>query len=215
MRTTIFGLTVLLTTTVMAAPIAPESSRTMSVNEAQVRQWNDFAERLHHLHRRQLEGRTIRETERTGGYARHPDFYREVEYIDADSGRLLSRIQWERDNPDRFHAIEVYVYGKNGRLERDYMAWFLPQYRNAPRQTTINLYQYSESFTGWRQFDASGRRIYEKCSRAADKKVLIELADEDRIAEAEDQPDGIAHSAEYQRCFGELPKVAGRYLIPQ
>jgi hypothetical protein len=109
----------------------------------------------------------------------------------------------------------VYVYDGNGRLERDYMTWFLPEFRNAPRQTTVNLYQYNGDWTGWRQFDASGRRIYEKCSSATDRRVLIELTDEDRIVEAEEQPDGIAHSASYRRCFGELPLTAGVYLTPQ
>jgi hypothetical protein len=210
-----FGLVAALAALTTAASVAQESSRAVSVNEAQVRQWNDFAERLLHLHRRQLEGRTIHKAERTGGYARQPDFYREIDYIDADSGRLLSRVQWERANPDRFHAIEVYVYGTDGRLARDYMAWYLPEHRNAPRQTTINLYQYNGGLTGWRQFDASGKRIYEKCSTATNGRVLIELEDEDRIAEAEAGADGIAHGPDYRRCFGELPKVAGRYLVPQ
>jgi hypothetical protein len=215
MRTISVGIAMGLSVLVAAPASARESSRAVSVDDTQVRQWNNFADQLQRLHRRQLEGRTIREVERSGGYARQPDFYREVEYIDADSGQLLSRIQWERGNPERVHAIEVYVHDNSGRVARDYMAWYLPEHRNAPRQTTINLYQHGGDLTGWRQFDASGKRIYEKCQGAADRKVLIELADEDRIAEAEARPDGVAHSADYSLCFGDLPKTAGRYLTPQ
>jgi hypothetical protein len=214
MKASISGLTAVLVALVSAPLDAKDSSRSVSVNEAQVRQWNAFADRLHQLHRNQMEGRTVRTAERTGGYARQPDFYREVDYVDAANGRLLSRVQWERDQPERFHAIEVYVYNDNGRLARDYMAWYLPGYRNAPRQTAINLYQHGGGLTGWRQFDASGKRIYEKCT-AADRTVLIELADEDRIAEAEELQDGVARSADYRRCFGNLPLTAGVYLTPQ
>ena len=105
---------------------AREDTRSVQVNEDQVKRLNAFADKLHRLHQQQLQGRKIHETEQFGGYARLPEFYREVSYFDADSGRLLSRIQWERNAPERIHTIEVYVYDDRGRLARDYMAWFLP-----------------------------------------------------------------------------------------
>lgn len=198
-----------------AAAGAREETRAVQVNEDQVQRWNAFVDKLHRLHRQQIVGRKIRETEQLGGYARLPEFYREVSYYDADNGRLLSRIQWERQNPDRIHTIEVYVYDDRGRVARDYMAWYLPDYRNAPREATINLYHYEGGLQGWRQFNASGDRIYEKCTRQPEGTVLIELKGEDRIEHAEENPRSEVYGADYRRCFGTLQKTAGRYLTPQ
>ncbi len=193
---------------------AKEGNTSVQVNDNEVRRWNAFADSLYRLHRQQLTGRKLRETEQLGGYAGLPEFYREVSYYDADTGRLLSRIQWERAQAERIHSIEVYVYGADGRLARDYLAWYLPDARNAPRQTAVNLHHYAGELHGWRQFDASGNRIYEKCSRVPDEKPLFDLSGEDRIAHAEADPRSVVHSGEYRRCFGSLPKTAGAFLQP-
>ncbi len=199
---------------VAMAAAAKEDNTSVQVNDEEVRRWNAFADSLYRMHRQQLTGRKLREAEQVGGYAGMPGFYREVSYYDAGTDRLLSRIQWERENPERIHTIEVYVYDDKGRVARDYMAWYLPHYRNAPRQTTINLHHYAGDLHGWRQFDASGNRIYEKCSRTPDEKPLFDLSGEDRIAHAEDNPRSIVYSGEYRRCFGNLPKTAGAFLRP-
>ncbi|MEK7262436.1 MAG: hypothetical protein AAB194_03900 [Pseudomonadota bacterium] len=193
---------------------AREDTRSVQVNEDQVQRLNAFVDKLHRLHQQQLQGRKIREAEQLGGYARLPEFYREVSYFDADSGRLLSRIQWERANPDRIHGIEVYVYDDRGRVARDYMAWYLPHYRNAPRQTSVNLHHYEGDLHGWRQFDGVGTRTYEKCTRVPGEKLVFELTEE-RIEQAEDTPGSVAHGQDYKRCFRGLGKTAGRYLTPQ
>ncbi len=213
MRTLLAGICLALVAVAAGAQTRPNPD-TVQVDDQSVRQWNTFADSLYRLHQRQIAGRKIREAEQIGGYARLEGFYREVSYHDADTGRLLSRIQWERANPERIHTIEVYVYDDQGRVARDYMAWYLPHYRNAPRQTTINLHHYDGGLHGWRQFDASDNRIYERCSRQPGDKVLIELRGEDRIGHAEENP-RIVNSREYQRCFGGLQKTAGRYLMPQ
>ena len=193
---------------------AREDTRSVQVNEDQVQRLNAFVDKLHRLHQQQLQGRKIREAEQFGGYARLPEFYREVSYFDADSGRLLSRIQWERANPDRIHGIEVYVYDDRGRVARDYMAWYLPHYRNAPRQTSVNLHHYEGDLHGWRQFDGVGTRTYEKCTRVPGEKLVFELTEE-RIEQAEDTSGSVAHGQDYKRCFRGLGKTAGRYLTPQ
>ena len=190
--------------------------RTGSVETDQVTVWNRFADRLMALHRKQLVAHKVRETEEFGGYANMPRFYREVSYYDSHSGRLLSRIQWETENPDRVHGIEVNIYDAKGRLARDYMAWYLPKFRNAPRATTINLYHYGRGARGWRQFDASGNRIYERCNAWDGSKVgdkLLEL-DEDSLADALSDKKGIMASELYSRCFGDLAASAGPYLNP-
>jgi len=193
---------------------AREDTRSVQVNEDQVKRLNAFADKLHRLHQQQLQGRKIHETEQFGGYARLPEFYREVSYFDTDSGRLLSRIQWERKNPDRIHGIEVYIYDAAGRVARDYLAWYLPHYRNAPRQTAINLHHYEGDLHGWRQFDGSGVRTYEKCTRIPGEQLVFELAEE-RIEQAEETPGSVAHTQDYKRCFGDLEKTAGEFLQPQ
>ncbi len=202
----------------LAGGVAAAQTRTapdtVPVDDQRVRQWNAFADDLYRLHQRQTAGRQIRETEQVGGYARLEGFYREVSYYDAANGRLLSRIQWERENPERIHTIEVYVYDDRGRVARDYMAWYLPHFRNAPRQTTINLHHYDGELHGWRQFDASDNRIYERCTQLPDGKVVLELWGEDRIDHAEENP-RVVNSREYRRCFGGLEKTAGKFLQPQ
>jgi hypothetical protein len=188
------------------------ASSAISEDEEQVRVWNIFADNLYQLHLRQLRTAAVRETERTGGYKDQPDFFREVVYTDARSGRILSRIEWERKRPERIHAIEVYIYDAQGRLVRDYMAWFLPEFRNAPRQTTINLYHYGDGLRGWRQFDASGRRIYEKCTN--DKQVTLIEMQQDEIARAAASSRGSMQEETYQGCFGGLDTEADDYLTP-
>lgn len=198
-----------------AAAQTRDNTVTVRVDDERVQQWNVFADRLYRLHRQQTRGRDIRESEKIGGYARLEGFYREVSYHDAESGRLLSRIQWERENPERIHTIEVYLYDDRGRVARDYMAWYLPNFRNAPRNTAINLYHYDNGLRGWRQFNASGERVYEKCTRLSDGRTVLEPWGEYRIDDAEVDPRSVAHSTEYRRCFGGLPRTAGRYLTPQ
>lgn len=197
---------------------AADQVRAVNVQEDQVTTWNRFAEGVLKLHHRQLQGRNIEQSEEFGGYRGLPRFYREITYRDAESKRVLSRIQWERERPDRVHSIEVYVYDPQGRLLRDYLAWYLPLARNAPRATAINLYHYDDELRGWRQFDASNERTYEKCSEwreAKEQRTLIELS-ERKLEEVLAEPDkGIAASALYQRCFAALADTATRYLEPK
>lgn len=215
MRKLPMWLLVIIAAVAMAPVGAQESSRPVQVNEQKAQQWNVFADNLYRLHKQQVAGRRIREAEQVGGYARLEGFYREVSYHDAANGRLLSRIQWERDNPDRIHGIEVYVHDDQGRVVRDYMAWYLPHYRNAPRATAINLYHFDGDLHGWRQFDASNTRTYERCTRQPNGAVVLEYPDEDRLAEAAQDRRSAMHGPEYRRCFAGLGKTAGRYLTPQ
>lgn len=198
----------------VGAVIAAQATVAQSLQpqEDQVRRSNAFVENLHKLHQQQLQGKKIRETEEIGGYKDLPQFYREVTYHDATTGRVLSRIQWERSTPSRIHAIEVYVYDDTGRVVRDYSAWFLPRYRNAPRETNINFYNYSDGTRAWRQFDVFGNRMYEKCH--AGERVLVELWGDD-ISRAQDDPKSVVHGPDYRRCFAMLATTPGKYVVPQ
>lgn len=194
-----------------AAPVV----QTMKEDNRHVRVWNRFADEVYRLHRRQLEGRDIRESAQIGGYANTPRFYREVEYRDADSGRLLSRIRWEREHPDRVHVIEVYVHDAKGRVLRDYTAAYLPHYRNAPTQTLISLHAYHGGLHAFRTFDASGARIFERCEGEEGGKAVSLMLDEAQIDDGLHGVAGPMQSTLYQRCFAGLPQEAGRYLQPQ
>lgn len=189
---------------------ARAQGQSIQVNEEQVRRSNAFVEQMLRLHEQVLAAHEWRSTERTGGYKDLPEFYREVTYRDAKTGRLLGRVQRERAHPERVHGVEVYVYDDGGRLVRDYFAWYLPRYRNAPRQTHVNFYSHAGELRGWRQFDGSGLKVYEKCT--ADAKVLVELWDDD-ISRAEDDPASVMHTPVYRRCFAGLPDSIAAYEL--
>lgn len=189
--------------------------RPMKEDKTHVNTWNDFATALFQLHKRQLKGRKIRKTSVVGGYSGRPAFYKEVSYIDADSGKMLSRIQWEKENPTRIHTIEVFIYDKQGRMVREFSAAFLPDYRNAPTQTLINFYAYNGKLTGMRQFDAGNDLIYENCKgEFKGKKVNIRLFEED-LHGSDSDIEKLMKSKLYKTCMKGLPAKAGKYLMPQ
>ena len=191
------------------------SEQQLRADDQQVSQWNKFVDELYRLHERQIDGRKIKTTEQIDGYHMMPEFYREVFYYDKDSGRLLSRVAWEREHPDRLHEIEVFVYDERGRVKRDFLARFLPIYRNAPVQTLINFHGYSGDAHSFRQFDASDNLIYENCrGNLNGEEILIDL-EEDQIMQAKTRENSIMDSLDYEVCFGDLPRSAGKYLRPQ
>ncbi|MEW6330309.1 MAG: hypothetical protein AB1560_02510 [Pseudomonadota bacterium] len=190
---------------------ALSASIAMDVNQEQVRQWNRFAQMLVELHEKAVAQHEIRESEETGRHG--GEFagrfsYREVSYHDAKSGRLLSRIRRGTDSPDKIQMIDVFIYDPSGRVTRDYTAIYLPWARNAPIRTYINLHQYQDGLHGFRQFDASGNRLYEQC-RGKYSGGQVDLSLEDyRIDE------NITATTAYRACFGKLPATADNYLTP-
>lgn len=208
----------LLCTAVFAASASAvdKEAASLKVDQAQVDAWNAFAEALYEVHQQRLQQHTVRTSERIGGYGGYlgePDFYREVRYYDAGSGRLLSRIQWERKRPDVIHMIEVLFYDGKARVQRDYLAAYLPRFRNAPVQTLINFHNYDDGLHAFRQFDASGHRIYEQCNGTYfGDKVSLSLEEWDMQPYA-DNPE-LFDSPAYLACFEPLPLRAGPYLNP-
>ncbi|HKK05588.1 MAG TPA: hypothetical protein VKA50_07050 [Gammaproteobacteria bacterium] len=186
----------------------------MHEDNVHVRTWNRFADDLLALHQRRMARREVRTEERIGGYADIPDFYREVSYFDADTGRLLSRIRWEREHPDTVHVIELYIRDAQGRVIRDYTAAFLPYYRNAPSQTLISLHRYHGDLHAFRTFDASGARIFERCQGNWQERDIDVMLDEDEIYDQEGEPGSVMESPVYKACFGDLQTTAEGYLKP-
>ncbi len=189
------------------------AAQTLQEDNQHVRTWNRFAEQVYVLHQQLTQSDDIRKQIRHGGYAQMPEFYREERFYQGD--RLISKVQWEKAKPELLHTIEVYIHDDQGRVIRDYIAAYLPTYRNAPTQTLISLHRYQDDLHAFRSFDASGYRVIERCTGSLDGQDVNLLLDEDEIAEAQGDPQGIMASTVYQACFGELHTEAGKYLTPQ
>jgi len=194
---------------------AKENISQMKVDVKQVTQWNNFADSLYVLHQALIKNTPIRTEENVGGYGgvTAGDFYTEIRYYDKNTGRLLSKIQWELERPDVIHNIEIFIY-ENGRLVRDYYAGYLPHHRNAPLHTMVNFYGDEDELLSFRQFDASGERIYEQCSGKHFAEVVdISLENDEWLSPIGESLKMIS-SEPYIACFGNTPKEVGMYINP-
>ena len=201
---------------VLITPFALAQSKSQSMKEdvQHVQRWNKFFNSLLELHQQNMQHRKIETTEHLGGYAGQPNFYREVSYYDKASHRLLSRIQWETKHPRRAHTVEVFLYDDQGRVDRDYLAAYLPHFRNAPIQTLINLHHYNGDLHSYRQFDASGNLIYEHCERGKkNQNILIQLDEDDISFYHRGMMQNIDDKL-YHKCFDGLEETATNYLNP-
>lgn len=184
----------------------------MKVDNQHVRVWNKFAKDTLALHKKLTDGKNFEVKTTVGGYANVKDFYIEHRYF--DNGKLISQVQWEKDDPKTLHTIEVFVHDQEGRVIRDYMAAYLPFYHNAPTQTLISIHHYSEQLHAFRSFDASGDVVLERCT-GKDKKgqdVNLLLDEDDLIYDLDD----LMSSKEYKSCFAGLKQTKlGKYIIPQ
>lgn len=213
MRKKIFLFTIILLQGI--STVSADASDGMHADNIHVKSWNHFADLVYQLHKKQISGKQITKTEKMGGYAHNPDYYREVTYVDKKNGRLLSRIQWENNNPDTIHSIEVFVYDKKGRMARDYSASYLPGYHNAPVQTLINIHNYYGGLHAYRQYDVSKDIIYEYCEGDFNgKRHQIRLFEDDLHA-TDPESRQLFSSAVYKACFGEIQSSIGKYIRPQ
>jgi len=184
----------------------------MKGDNIHVRVWNKFANDSLTLHKKLTEGKNLEIKTSIGGYANVKNFYIEQQYL--DKGKLISQVQWEKDDPTTLHTIEVYLYDNKGRVVRDFMAAYLPFYHNAPTQTLISFHHYTGNLHAFRSFDASGDKVLERCSGENETGQIVNLIlDEDDLY---NDPDEIIGSKEYNSCFSALKqKTLGKYIIPQ
>jgi len=205
-KITIFFLILPFMSTVVHATEA------MKGDNNHVRIWNKFANDSINLHKKLIDGKKLEVKTRIGGYANVKDFYIEHRYF--DKGKLISQVQWEKDNPKTLHTIEVFVHDKQGRVIRDFMAAYLPFYHNAPTQTLISIHHYTGGLHAFRSFDASGDVVLERCTGKNEKGHEVNmLLDEDDLI---NDPDDIMGSKEYNSCFDGLKQEKlGKYIIPQ
>lgn len=173
--------------------------------------WDAFAKNVLALHKKLISQTKVVKKTKTGGYAHMPEFYKEESFYDARTHKLISKVQWEKDNPDVLHTIEVYLYDKQGRVIRDYAAAYLPEYHKAPTQTLISLHAYHGDLHAFRTFDASGYTIDEGCRGQYQGKEVQIILDEGEIEDGAPE----MKTPEYQICFEGLQTKAGKYLMPQ
>lgn len=186
----------------------------LKADNTQIMQWNKFAEQVYVLHKKQIINKAVVTKKSVGGYAQYPEYYIETNYFDKKTGLLLSRIQREQKNFNNIHLIEVFIYNEDNRLIRDYMAAYLPEYRNAPIQTLINFHYSDNELRSYRQFDASGNRIYEQCQGSHfDTKFMISLEEHEIPNNAGILPASVSNEL-YLACFNQLSATAGKYIIP-
>lgn len=184
-------------------------------NNVHARTWNKFAADVLVLHKHLQKKKKLTVTKQTGGYFGNPDFYNEEIHTDASNGKLVSRVQWEREDPEKLHTIEVFIHDKKGRVIRDYAAAYLPNYRNAPVQTLVSFYVYNGMLMAYRTFDASGDRIGERCVGKLKGEEVNFLLDEDEIVDALDGYSDRMEQPDYKACFKGLREEVGKYLLPQ
>ncbi len=193
--------------------IAAEDNK-MKEDNQHIRTWNAFADNVLKLHHKLINKHRHKMEKSSGGYAENKEFYIEENYISEKTGKLLSKVQWEKDNPDVMHTIEVYVHNDKGQIARDFMAAYLPGYHNAPVQTLISFHQYKDKLHGFRTFDATGDRVLERCEGEYKGEPFEFILDEDELYEAEMSGNPIDKKM-YALCIGELPTKLGKYITPQ
>ena len=188
------------------------ATESMKGDNTHVRVWNKFANDTLALHKKLTDGKNHQIKTSIGSYANVKDFYIEHRYF--DNGRLVSQVQWEKDDPTTLHTIEVYVHDKQGRVIRDFMAAYLPFYHNAPSQTLISIHHYTGDLHAFRSFDASGDVVLERCTgkNKNGNDVNMLLDEDDLIYDSDD----IMATKDYNSCFDGLKQdKLGKYIIPQ
>lgn len=185
---------------------------TMEEDEHHINTWNEFADRVLQLHRVQIANKKVRKKERIGGYMGQEEFYLEQVFTEKKwKGKVISTVQWELENRDQMHMVAVNIYDKKGRLIRDYLAAYLPEHRNAPIQTLINLHYHGKGLHAYRQFDASGNKIYEFCRGKIGKEEVHLSLWEDEFYKANNP---VFDTVSYQMCFDNLPKTSSQFSNP-
>lgn len=184
----------------------------MKGDNVHARVWNKFASDSLALHKKLTNGKNYQVKKSIGSYANVKNFYTEYRYL--NKGKLVSQVQWEKDDPKTLHTIEVFVHDEKGRIARDFMAAYLPFFHNAPTQTLISFHHYTGNLHSFRSFDATGDTLLERCMGTDENGQEVNfLLDEDDLF---NDPDDIIGSKEYNSCFAGLKQQElGKYIIPQ
>jgi len=206
----------LLMSLIPAVQVAAESNQqALQEDKNQVQQWNKFAKICLQAHKRRVSTNQVTTSERKGGYRGRPNFYNEITYKDANTGKMISRIQWETESPDDVHVIELFDYDNSGRVIRDYTAAYLPGPRNAPVQTLAAFHAYNGDLHAFRSFDATGEAVFESCSGNLNGESVDISLEDYQIEDVRKGIEKLGSTPEYQTCFKGLPLKPGEKLYPQ
>lgn len=171
----------------------------------------DFHRGVYALHERQIVGRAVRTTEETGSYdgaAAKGYRYRVTSYYDADTGKLLSRIERNADSPEAIHIAEVNIYDAGGRIVRDFFSSAPPWMPAYPSHAYINLHHYNGRLHSFRQFELDGQVNYEFCEGEFEGKQVRISLDWTDINEKN------TAAPAYKACFEGLRNDWEPYVIP-
>ena len=172
---------------------------------------SDFHRAVYVLHEQQIAQHSIRTEEKTRDYeglAAVGYRYRITSYYDAETGRLLSRIQRDADVPQAIHIAEVNVYDADGRLVRDFFSSAPPWKPIHPSHAYINLHNHNGQLHSFRQFELDGQVNYEFCEGVLKGKPIRIALDWSDINEK------TIASSEYQACFDGMSKDWAQYTTP-
>jgi len=186
-------------------------------DDTHVPRWNKFVDDLFTVHQHLIKDRNVYTKESNGGYGgvtNDTEFYHEVRYYDGETDRLLSNIKRENKNPDNIHAIDVNIYDDQGRIIRDYSAYYLPKYRNAPYQTLIDIHHYSKNLHSIRQFDANNELLFEFCEGTHNGEPVKISHESHEIPDRISDINKKSQRDMYKACFNQMTKSAGAYINP-
>lgn len=184
----------------------------------QVATWNRFAEGLlalqQHLVKIEPQKKQV-QSGQYGGSMWGDTLYTDTLYHHKKTKQLTAKIRKVKGDRAPYNTLEVYLRDKKGILWRDYTVAYLPGFPNAPYQTLINFHDYNEGLHGIRQFDASGRLIYEQCTgKYFGDAIDLRLEDYEIPDRVSAVGDGLLQEA-YRVCFQHLSKDASAYLNPK
>jgi len=171
----------------------------------------EFHRAVYALHEQQIARHAVRTEEASGKYegvAAAGYRYRITSYYDAETGRLLSRIQRDAQVLEAIHIAEVNVYDAEGKLIRDYSSSAPPWNPTHPSHAYINLHHYNGRLHSFRQYELEGQVNYVFCEgELAGKPVRI-------ARDWSDVTDQTRASTEYRACFDGMSKDWALYTAP-
>lgn len=124
----------------------------------------EFHRAVYALHQQETANRVVKTEVEQGQYegaAAGSYGYIETRYLDAETGRLISRVRRDAKDPNSIHIAEVNLYDERGKLIRDYGSIALPWSATTPVRTFINLHHYNGELHSFRQYDIDGKVGYE------------------------------------------------------
>ena len=99
--------------------VSTSNAETLKADNEFARICNLFADNVLELHQKLID-RTDFDVEKSmGGYFGNPNFYEQEKYTDKKTGKVISIVAWESDNPENLHTIDLLSYVKLAEFSLD------------------------------------------------------------------------------------------------